>query len=720
MTSNGKRFTPNRLPTGCLMQDLQPATPTKPLSRSKWRLALAATLILAVQAPLATAPRGPFEVIEGTFDGDDKALVWNARLRDSQESGQAPYLVAKSYGAQTLPGPQLEREEKVLHEAEVSLPDGKRAVVRLLQRPAGATTAAPNQQIRLVFTYQLEAGRRLFIRREQPVTINGSVPAAGEERSIFANLEGDARRVALALADNDSSELEGSRLVQLAIWLLTTERPLGRPSKKLVLQKCRGEIGGKPVELALEKNSLGVPVVRLPAKTGTSIVLRPSVQIKEYTAYSNTVVIKQKPLPSYAFVRLVQPGGSLRSFGTATQPPGTFEIGPFQPSSLRALEITAAFPLEPPGEHPRLRAEVVFRNGRPIESHLDKGELPPAPKVPRSLAAADVVDFTVTLAGAAVNPDTGSIRGVGYRHLVDLYAIAFASLKDYPDLHAIAEQALLKDIARRSWTYPRKELSAGRGWTLEDAEIVLAYPTLSAELAAKLKQEPEPREWSKKTASKRSGRERKVIALDSPDPHAWAAAALSRKPELDQLVRAQLSLLQGHLGRQKQTWSTDQIVRAGQPLKFTIAHSKSPETKKLAGELLRQLRRLAHRRYVEDQTLALADRVQLAHLISAVWRPYLKTPPRLLVESLEIEPAGKPTQDSHLIEMRLRFRAALMREAQELVGKKVPAEEKTRRLGALAERWLTYIEKNRGTLPPEFRQTLDTDYKLALERAAKQ
>ena len=681
------------------------------------------TLFLLVIGPLflgralLAEPTGPtpFDVVEADFEGEEKSLVWTAKIRDTLEAGAGPYLVTKAYGGHLLQKPPLERDEVVLYRTDLALPDGKRGSITLRKQLRPSVEARADAPTRILFTFHLEVGLRLQVRKEHLVTLKSGPRAAAGDRSILDSLEGDSRKIALALAENDATELDATRLVQLAVWLLSSERPLGRSVKKLQLKKCRADINERTVELPITRNALGNLVLRLPATIGNRVVLRPDLHIREFTAFANTIVIKQRPLPSYGFLKLTQVGGNVRLFGRTAEPPGTFEIGPLQAGSVRRLELHAAFPLEPPGENPRLRVEILFRSGRPIEAFLDRGTLPPLPAVPRSLSQKAVVPFLVRMAAAAVNPDDGSIHGVGYRQLVDLYAIAFGAVQENSDLLGIVEQALLKDIARRSWTYPKRALSAGVGWTAEDADIALAYPALAAELAAKARTETEPRRWVS-VSKTRSARKEPDTAATAP--HAMALAGLSRHSELFRdVVEAQLKHLEGHRRTRPWTdWTTDELVQTGQPLKFALAHLKEEGHRGRVQTLLRDLRNEALRRFTaHGHELSLANRVQLAHLISPIWRPYVGTPSRLLVESMDIEPGGASTgaRGSALEEAGLRFRAALEREVQELRLRKLTAEEKARRIDALAQRWFAYLQKSQGKLPDQLRRQLEDHHRQA-------
>ncbi len=680
---------------------------------------LSALLVgLALGTPLGAAPvdPGPFRVVDSDFEGEEKALVWTARVKDSAEPGRDLYVVTKAYGGHVLQKPPMERDQEVLYRAELPLPDGKQAALSLRKQVRPAVEATSQPPLRILFSFHLEVGLRLHIRRDVTVTVKERSGESPDMRSILGGLEGDARRVALALMENDASELDSTRLVQMAVWLQTSERPLGRTVKKLLLRKCRAQVDEKSIDMNLSRNSVGNAVLRLPAGIASRVTLRPDVYIREYTAYSNTVVIKQSPLPAYGVLKLTQPGTTLRQFGRPVEPPGTFEIGPLEVRAQRRLELLAFFPLEPPGEHPRLRVEILFRSGRPIEAYLDRGELPPLPPVPKNLSPKEVVGALVRMVSAAVHPDDGTIQGLGYRQLVDLYAIAFEPVQDRPELLGLLEQALLKDIARRSWTYPKRALSAGVGWTAEDAEIALTYPSLGGELAAKLSSEAEPRSW---TVHEKTKPARKEIDTASASPHALAVAALARSSAHRAIVEKQVSLLEQHV-RQKRpgTWTLEELVRTGQPLKFAAAKLKGEggELRRRIVSLLRELRAEALKRFQQSPaTLTLSGRVQLAHLLSPVWRPYLETPPRLLVDSMDIEPRDKSTagRGAAWEEAGLRFRAALQREAQELRPRSLSVEEKTRRIDALAERWFSYLRTSQGKLPDELRTQLEEHQKKA-------
>ena len=711
---NQARPPKNRVPSARLMH-------RKPILHIACR-AFPVPLFIAVGSLWAgPAEPTPFDVLDADFQGEDKALVWTARVRDTLEAAGDPYTVTRAYGGQLLQKPPLERDEQVLYRAELGLPDGKRGSISLRKQVRPSVEARADAPVRILYTFHLEVGLRLHIKREHSVAVKALPRRADDDRSILNSLEGDARKVALALAENDTTELDTTRLVQLAVWLLTSERPLGRPVKQLQLKKCRADINEKTLELPIVRNSLGNLVLRLPAGPRSRIMLRPDVHIREFTAYSNTVVIKQRPLPSYGFLKLSQPGTSMRLFGRAVEPPGTFEVGPLQPTGLRRLELSAAFPLEPPGENPRLRAEILFRSGRPIEAFLDRGELPPLPTVPKYLSQRAVVPFLVKMAAAAVNPDSGSMHGVGYRQLVDLYAIAFEAIQENNDLLAIAEQALLKDIARRSWTYPRRALSSGVGWTAEDAEIALTYPALAGELEAKIREESEPRRW---VATDKARPARKQPDTVSAGPHAMAIAGLSRNPAFRAVITAQLTHLEGHEQQRRVSgWTTDELALTAQPMKFAAAHLKDETLRRRVRALLGMLRAESQRRFTaRGATLALADRIQLAHIISPIWRPYLGTPPRLLVDSMDIDPSGSATgpRGGALEEASLRFRAALQREVQELRPRKLPAEEKARRIDALAARWFAYIQRSQGRLPDDLRRELEGHQKQARTSLARE
>lgn len=674
-------------------------------------------LILLLTAEVIESAPPQWQIRNEHLEGADNALIWKAEFfPESYREQSVPYRVSLGYGSAVLvttnPGANVTKLKSV----EISLAEGKKGILTLWREVHSSAAAAASPPLRVVYTFQLTIGRRLHISREHSLWQRGPLE---EPPGGLLRLEEDARRLAFALTEPDMTDIENSRLVQLAIQLLTTETPLGTPILKLDLKSCRIGVNDKTVEATFRRDTIGNAVVLVPARKNDTVTLIPEFRLREYTAFSNTVVIKQRPLPSFAFVKMEQRNGTLHEFGRPTAKAGEFKIGPVRVKNLRKMKLLAVYPLEPPGFRPGMKTELLFRTGRSIEAYLDRGVLPPMPSPSRELSPGQVVPLVLRTAGRAVNPDLGEIPGLSYSRLVDLYAIGYNSLNRQGELRELLEDALIKEIARKSWTYPRHELSPGQGWMEQDAIKVLEYPDLVDILILKLLDETEPRHWRTATKSAMSG---KKIDRISAAPHALVLAALSRfdgveyrKPAREQLAHLEKIHERSNLRK----WELTDLIKTGQALKFVEAHSRDRKIKREGGHLLAMIRHEALRRFRQNfRDLKLYEKIDIAHVISDVWRPYLNTPKHLLIDTPDIEQISIRHRGARglLHEDHLRFRSALYRAVHEFRSQDLPAGKKKTEINNLVDRWQQYLARShQGKLPSDFINSLEKERQMALE-----
>ena len=702
-------------------------------------LVLSTTLILTPgSSPELEADRaeenGDWKIQEARFDGQENALFWSARISEFP-AGQ-DFLVTRAYNQATLKPFKPAAGEKRVASAELRL--SQRGVLTLWKNKVDSRLADhldPQNKIR--YTFRLELGKQLLITWPHTITLeesdvsnisdaaNDSKASEESDKRLSRLLGNDARRLLLALREGDSSRIDQSSIVRLAVWILTTPRPLGDNIRKVYLESMGIIVNKRLIKVDVSKNR----ELRISARLKDEITLLPVYGVREYTAYGTQVATRERPLPEYAFIKLSQTRNKKTFYGAATDKAGEFRLGPVKLGNLRRMNLLAAYPLEPPGEKPHLMSRLLFRSGRRVEVYLDRGMMPPAPPLPGNFSMNDVVSRVVQTARRSINPDFGEIQGLSDEHLVNLYAIGYKRILRHPELVDVLDTALIEEVSRKSWTYPRRELSWERGWTEKDARTVLEYPGLARDLAVKLKTELEPR--GVMTAKTGNNAEFRQADKKSAAPHALAAAALTRallkytekksraraRKLYDPIVIAQLKhLAKKHRPGSSYRQSLADLTRTGQALKYVAAHSPDARARSRAGRMVRQIRQNAYGRFrSQNRRMSLQDKVEIAHLISPVWRPFLNTPEQIKIGGRpgDLEPIAPDdknrVKDRVFDEARRRYRSALKRGVEELKTQPLSESEKELRLEQLIRRWHTYLFRINNSAEKL------TDYKKLLE-----
>jgi len=665
----------------------------------------------------------PWQPSSQEFLGPNNALIWKASFPAASESGQKeadfpPYKVVRAYENARLkrahpPGAIM------LRSAPVSLSESRKGRLSLWRKRIVSQEAVENPPLRYEYVFLLRIGERLRIARSHIVVLRRKgklAPPSNPERDLRRLRDPRARRLARAVLHEDAPGMENSRMVQLAVRLLTGDHPLGPVARDIIFQGMRAQVNARTRTVKMEENSYGILQIRLPARTRDRVLLLPRFLLRERIAYSNRIAVRQKPLPSFSFIKLQRLDGAILSFGAAGRTPGEFQLGPVLLKDERKLKLIASYSLEPPGRKPETHGEILLRYGRKKEYFLDRGKTPPAPAPVPGAGKQELIRLTIRTVKAAFNPDIGEIRGLGYSRIVDLYAYAHERLKSHRDLQTAFKVALFHENARNSWTYLGLQLSRGSGWLKKDAQRVLEYPVLASSFAERLRNQPEPMRWTTRAGSPYP---RKVPDLISRSPHALAAAALCREMKYTRTVQKQLSLLiRTHRVKNSREWPLKDLIETGQALKYVAARAKHPRVREIARRLRNSLQAQARARYLNKHAqLKLREKVDIAHLLSSVWRPYLNTPPFLLAKNRDIEPINDKRDiagDSRL-EARLRFKAALRRILREFKPLKISRLEKKKRLTGFIKRWNAYLIKvYRGKLPDTIKKELEEERSMAL------
>ncbi|MBI2867821.1 MAG: hypothetical protein HYX97_05755 [Chloroflexi bacterium] len=623
-----------------------------------------------------------WRVRDGAFDKS----TWRANVfpLDHGVEQAPPYEAVLSYDASL---PDLPRRPDM----SVTLENGAVATFTVLesQEPSLAAVSPPPDDRKTVV--ELRVGRILSVSRPE-----------------LHLLRDDVRPLIYAIRHGDTTEVQGSEICRLALWLLTSDGPLAPSLEEITLAEGQAVIGGRA--FALQPAADGT-TLRLPARVGDEVRISMRLRLQVTTPYRDRPDVREGPLPEFAFLKVFTDDGSLRVFGRALGG-GDFEFGPFSVRSLRRLRYEVALPLDPPGDRPVLWGAILIRNGRPVEARLDSGQ-PLVLQAPPNLTLEALPSEVVRQAVECLDPDVGTVGDLMASDLVALYEIAPQEVEPHPDLYELALQAMGEvqdevqvDNREETCQYPA-HLSAGPGWNPTDAAVAQAHPSCATKFAEKVLAKVEP--WGSRFAAKEEPLESEPD-LTSVRPHAAAAAALAHAlvvngpgnepAKLQEALRQQLAHLQSRHMLELARWSTWELLEVCELLKAV----REPK----ATEMVRGLAQEAFRRFGVEQ-LAMREKLRIARLFT---RPRTSDQPQL---------PRRPRQESKgmagaLEEDRRRYSCALQRALEEQRQSSRATADQKQWIGDFLDRWRDYLTRTHKGGPL---QRFLPDLKADRERALK-
>jgi hypothetical protein len=395
--------------------------------------------------------------------------------------------------------------------------------------------------------------------------------------------------------------------------------------------------------------------------------------------------------------------------------------------NLRKMELSASYPLEAYKSGPYMKVEIFFRTGRPVETHLDNGTLPPFPDLPKNFTMKDLISEVVKHAVVVINPDIGTIEELDNKSLLDLYACAFEEVKKYPELLKILDEAFKEKVAYTSWLFPyEKKLSDYTGWIEQDALKVLEAPTLADKLAEKISVQFEP---YKEMYYAKEDIQLKEPDLKSISPHAFAVAGLSKAnaEKYAKLIQSKIEhLINVHNANNPSNWALDEIIKTGQTLKLVAIYSQNKHTKKMTNEIVQTLKKEAFQRFInEHKKFSLHQKIEVAHLISDVWYPYLNMPESLIIEppdeskiTQRMAPGwgGRDITAEVLEETRLLYKSALEHAIEKMKHSNWSLSEKKIWMENFLDEWYKYLfNAHKGGYLQPYEKELEKDRIRALK-----
>jgi len=699
-----------------------------------------AILLFNIFKPLYSENK--WRVLNSYFDEKPDGIVWKASfLNHDIDNDEPEYQVSLSYRSNLKKDASLFENSQNLAEFSFNIhPYGKASICVLKQRLISAEAIA-FPTTRYLYVFYLKLGNYLHIIREDYVVIDNSVSSL-EQQTINEEdlLDKQAWYLLQAIKNKNESFLKKSTIYQLAHYIINSNSPLSDFGKeKILLISCKARINKKRYKLSIIKKPYGVTRLNIPAKTGDTIWLYPKYKIRTLIPYCNRVKITEKPLPSYALVELMKEDFSINLYNNKGSQ-GEFNIGPVQLNNMQTLNLKAYLPLFPPGLNPTSLTRIYFRTGRPIEKYLDKGELPTFPVLPDKITLNNIIPQIVKQINLSINPDTGQIQGVYDDELIDLYACAKETVSKYPSLLTIVRKKLDNKWNQKKWSFSSLEerLFYEKGWTDEDAKIVLKNPSLANQLAERIRSTPDPL-YAIKYATKSSR-----IYPDELDKnprfdtntlasHALASAALIHTDDYtySDIINKKISLLIKKKNRILHQ-DFDDIYFTCQALKLIAYHLKNNKKRMKIVKLIKTIKQYCLTQFAENHDkLSLYEKIRIAHMISPVWRPFLKTPPEFyyedkisdrnrIPEQSIIGSEGQNITKAILEQDRRRYRAALKNSIHKIKNSNMSQKEKKEWMNNFLDEWHGFLfNSHKGGYLQNYEKKLKQDRIRALKKITK-
>jgi hypothetical protein len=691
--------------------------------------------------------------VEGAhFYGAGESLRWNARIRIRGHEKDFPALqLMIFYGSEVTESSAAGDGEQEVASCNIDLSGSERATLMLCSSTRACAAAVENPSLQTVFSFLLAHRGRLFLSQEH--CVETSQPAPFKE--LLGLLPQVVRKLAYGMIEQNEEMLEGSPLVRLARSIICSRDPLGPTDERIIIASCRLLIGESSSTLRIEEDRFQGNVVRIAARRGERISLFPEFRVIQSIPFVNHVDRSCKPLPPYGFVKLEDYKRRCESYGEPTDREGIFQIGPVLLDDLRGRSLTAIYPLFPPGREPAVDVKVLVRSGRPTEAYVDNRKRPPLPPLPKDFEMEDTVAAVVKELSFLVHPDTGEIGGLDSESLLDLLCFAERELTKYPELYE-AVQRTVRDSPRMSPASLGAEVTAAPGradgdptvdpWSEELAKRALGDRRAAEELAQRMKHHFHPRVEDETVFSKpEPGAIEPVDSTHAEDrvsegalaqsgcAHALAIAALSGSDAARyiELIRAHLQYLL-QIRDSVLCYPLERLITTGQALKSLLSHLvEEAELKSVTALLLGAIREAAFRRFVREyRELHVKKKIDIAHLISPLWRPYLSTeeapsgstrnvkghrdrPPE---QRIALSPGGTDLSAEVLEEARRRYRSALRRAVAAAIESGKPVSEERRFVESVHQRWCEYLfDVHKGGYLQPYEEKLERDFSLALE-----
>ncbi len=679
----------------------------------------------------------PWQIGFTEFTRAGSSMMWQASFKPyvetkSSQPNRSSLEVVIAYDSSKIATPKEHEYADKVASFSMKLPNNNLAILTHWQNVNMPIEAIASPQVRTQHIFILQIGSKLLIRQEYiKVQYETELDITKEDDSDIPSNEFDT--LISALESGDRKTIIGSVIVKLANWLVSTKGPIGPEKVKIILTSCRASLGGELMDVSIERFGDNKKLMKIAASSEDEFTLFPSFQIKSVIPYYHKIEEQTGPLPSFAFTKLSREDGSIRLFGAPTETVGEFQFGPLSMRNMRRMELEASYPFEPIAKEPSTSCLILFRTGRAIESYLDRHKLPPPPQIPKDLAITGVIPTVVAHASGAVNPDIGILSFLDAHHIIDLYAFGKDYLKDYPELLQIVERTFFTALENRRWKRYNynPSLISDDWWSGYDALVTLRHPLLAESLAKKIIAEFEPRI----NLSSAKVSDEWILDETSFCPHAIAAAAFVRADPVryTKLIHNSVQhIYKVHTISAAETLSLSSIIEAGQGLKLVADSAINKKDRKLARIMVQALREEAFKRFIRDQeTLDLGQKIQIAHLISTKWRPYLNIPFEIL--SLE-KPSDVPPEQRMapgtfgrditaevLEESRLKYDAALQRAISELAKSDMSKEEKVVWAKDFLARWYQHLfrEHKGGYLQP-YEEGLQDDLERVLQEINKE